>query len=137
MAARIWAKWVKIPKLGFLSFLKFGSLVFLAILYNDSLQQCLTSRRRQIHEKKIWGFKFGPKGPKSCLKLDFLPFSHVCSLFFFEMHTMIACNNVLHLVKVNLTKKIFGDQILTKTGQNQPQSYFFCHFLKFGSLVFL
>ena len=33
------------PKLGFLSFLKFGSLVFLEIAYSDSLQQCITSNR--------------------------------------------------------------------------------------------
>ena len=31
------------PKLGFFLFFKFGSLVYLEIAYNDSLQQCLTS----------------------------------------------------------------------------------------------
>ena len=29
-----------------------GSLVFLEITYNDSLQQCLTSNKGKAHEKK-------------------------------------------------------------------------------------
>ena len=33
--------------------LKFGSLVFLDIAYNDSLQQCLTSIRGKIYKKKF------------------------------------------------------------------------------------
>ena len=40
----------KVPKSGpklvlFLHFLKFASLVFLEIAYNDSLQQCLTKKK--------------------------------------------------------------------------------------------
>ena len=38
-------------KLGFCCFLRFGSLVFLGIAYNGSLQQCLTSRRSKTHKK--------------------------------------------------------------------------------------
>ena len=34
-------------------FLKFGSLVFLEIACNDSLQQCLTSSRGITYEKKF------------------------------------------------------------------------------------
>ena len=66
MAARIWAKWAKFwPETRFFCyFLKFGSLVFLEMACNDSLQQ----------------------------------------------------------VEVKLTEKIFGDQILAKTGQNQGQN---------------
>ena len=41
-------------KLGFSHFLKFSSLVFLEITYNDSLQQCITSSRGKAH-KKIFG----------------------------------------------------------------------------------
>ena len=37
----------------FFYFLKFGSLVFLEIAYNVSLQQCLTSSRGEIHEKYL------------------------------------------------------------------------------------
>ena len=34
-------------------FLKFGSFVFLQIVYNDSLQQCLTSNRGKTQEKNF------------------------------------------------------------------------------------
>ena len=61
--------------------LKFGSLVFLDVAYNDSLQQCLTSSRGKIHEKNFWP-KFLPKGPKSGSKLGFLSFSQVWFLSF-------------------------------------------------------
>ena len=37
----------------FCHFLKFGSLVFLEIAYNDSLQQCLISSRGKTHKKKF------------------------------------------------------------------------------------
>ena len=39
-------------------FLEFGSLVFLEIVYNDSLQQFLTSSRGKSHEN-IWGPNLG------------------------------------------------------------------------------
>ena len=66
----------------FRQFLEFGSLVFLEISYNDSLQQCLTSSNGKTHEKKNWEFKFGPKEPKSDPKLFFLSFYHVWLLSF-------------------------------------------------------
>ena len=40
-------------------FLKFGSLVFLEIAYNDSLQQFLTFSRSKICEKSFWGPSLG------------------------------------------------------------------------------
>ena len=54
----------------FCYFLKFDSLVFLEIAYNDSLQQCLISNRSKFHEKKL-----GQNRSKSGPKLGFLPFS--------------------------------------------------------------
>ena len=63
------------PKLGFSYFLKFGSLVFLEITYNDRLQQCLTSRRGKTHEKKNSETKFGPKTSQSQ--------AHNCFFFLF------------------------------------------------------
>ena len=61
---QICARWAKIgPKIGFLPFVKFSSLVFLEIIYNDSLQQCITSSWGKTHEKN-WeggGSKFGPE----------------------------------------------------------------------------
>ena len=59
--AQIWGKWAKIePEIRFFPhFLKFGSLVFLEIACNDSLQQCLTSSRGITYEKKFWGPNLG------------------------------------------------------------------------------
>ena len=60
----------------FCRFLKFGSLVFLEITYNDSLQQFLTSSRGKIHTKnlgdQIWAFflcMFYPSKGKTCKKI--------------------------------------------------------------------
>ena len=44
-------------------FLKFGSLFFLEMAFNDSSQQFLRSSRGKITKKKA-GPKFGPKGAK-------------------------------------------------------------------------
>ena len=84
-AAQIWIKLAKIgPKTRFFyHFLKFGSLVFLQLAYNDSLQEFITFSR------------------------------------------------------VTPTKKVFGDLIWAKTGQNLVQNQVFCHFLKFSLLVLL
>ena len=46
----------------FCHFLEFKSYVFLEIEYDDSLQQCLTSNKSKIHEKKNWGPNLGQKG---------------------------------------------------------------------------
>ena len=50
------------PKLGLCHFLKYCSLVFPDITYADSLQQCLTSSRDKIHEKKFLGPNLGQRG---------------------------------------------------------------------------
>ena len=39
----------------FCHFLKFGSLVFLEIAYDDSLEQCLTTSNCKTNEKKLAG----------------------------------------------------------------------------------
>ena len=59
----------------FCHFLKLGSLVFLVIIYNNSLEQCLTCSRGKTYEKKIRRLRFELKGPKSVSKLGFLSFS--------------------------------------------------------------
>ena len=68
LTAWTWAKWTKIvpDSKFFCQFLKFGSLVFPEIAYNDSLQQCLTSSKCKTHKKigvQIWakGAKIEPK----------------------------------------------------------------------------
>ena len=70
------------PKLGFCHFLKFCSLVFLEIVYNDSLQQCLTSSIEIRSTKKNLEPKCESKGPKLGLKLGFLSFSQVLFISF-------------------------------------------------------
>ena len=73
------------PKLGsklVFCHLKFGSLVFLEIVYSDRLQQFLTSSGSKIHEKSLWGPNLGQKGPKSGPELAFLPFSQVWFISF-------------------------------------------------------
>ena len=59
----------------FCNFLKFGSLVFLEIAYNVSLQQYITSSRGKAHKKKLWGPNLGQNGLKSGPKLGFCHFA--------------------------------------------------------------
>ena len=70
--AQIWGKGGQnqIRNQVFCHFLKFGSLDFLDIAYNDSLQQCIISSRGKTHEKNFWGPNLGQNGPKSGLKLQ-------------------------------------------------------------------
>ena len=70
------------PKLVFFHFLKFCSLVFFQIAYNDSLQQCITSSRDKSHGKNILGPNLGQNEPKSGPKLGFLPFSQAWFISF-------------------------------------------------------
>ena len=63
MAAQIRAK-MRPETRFFYHFLKFGSLIFLEITYTDSLQQCLTSSRGKIHEKKFLGPNLGQRSQK-------------------------------------------------------------------------
>ena len=51
LAAQIWAKWAKIKSETEFFTGMFGSLAFLEIAYNKSLQQCLTSSRGITDEK--------------------------------------------------------------------------------------
>ena len=113
-------------KLGFFHFLKFGSLVFREIAYNDSLQQCLTTNRCKTCKKMFWGPKFGPNRAKSGPKLGFLTYFQVWFISFPGNYIEIA----QLLVEVKPIKKTLG-------GANCVQNQDFCHFLKAISLVFL
>ena len=120
----------------FFHFLKFGSLVFLEIAYSESLQQCLASSTGKIHEKYFCA-QISVERAKIRPKTGFFPiFSSVVYQFFLKLHTMIACNNLQHLLEVKSMEK--KKKIGTPNfGQVRPKTRFFCHFLKFGSLVFL
>ena len=69
--------------------------------------------------KNIFGAQIWAKEAKICPETRFFCyFLKFGSLVFLEM----ACNDSLQQVEVKLTEKIFGDQILAKTGQNQGQN---------------
>ena len=122
----------------FCQFLQFVSLAFFEIAYNDSLQQCLTSSRGKIHEKKFRGPKLGPKlGFSLFSKVRFIRL-HQFSLAFFE----IAYNNRLQQCLTSYRgetheKKFFGTKFWPKRVKIRSKISFFCHFLKYGSLAFL
>ena len=86
------------PKLGakmvFGHFLKFGSIVFLEIAYNDSLQQCIISSRGKTHEKNFW-IQIWAKQAKIGSKISFFViFSSLVHQFCCKLHRMIAWNDV-------------------------------------------
>ena len=93
----------------FCNFLKFGSLVFLEIAYNDNLQQCITSGRGKTYEKKIGGPNLGQNRPPKIR--FFATFSSLLHQFFFKLHSLVAWNSVYLLVEVKPTKKIWRLQI--------------------------
>ena len=120
------------PKVGFLPFSQvFCLLIFLESVYNDSLQQCPTYNGGKIHEKKNWGSKIVPKGPKSGQKLGFLPFFQVW-LVFLE----IAYNSLQQCITSSRGKTHEKNNWGPTLGLNRSKpdpNYFYCHFLKFPS----
>ena len=65
------------PKLGYLSFFMFDTLVFIEIAYNDSLQQCITSVRKKLSQKSFGEKIWVKTGQNQAQNLFFLPFSQV------------------------------------------------------------
>ena len=141
--ARIWGKWAEIwPKT---RFLKFGSLVFLDIAYNDSLQQCITSSRGKTHQKNPYKNFWGPNLGQRCQNRPgtrfFFHFLKFGTFVFLE----IAYNNSLQQCITSSRGKIhqknhikfFGAQIWAKDAKIGLELSFLFHFLRFGSLVFL
>ena len=122
----------------FCHILKFGSLVFFEIVYNDSLQQFLTSSRGKIHKKKILGPKFGPKGPKSGPKLVFCNCLKFGSLVFLEIAYNDSLQQCVTSSRDKTQEKNFWGPNLGQNGpKSGPKLVFFPHLFKFGSLVFL
>ena len=87
--------------------------------------------------KKIFGPKFRPKSPKSGPKLGYLSFFMFDALVFIKIEYNDSLQQRITSIRKKLSQKGFGEKIWVKTGQNQAQNLFFCHFLKFGLLVFL
>ena len=80
-----------VPKLDFCHFLKFGSLVFLEIAYNDSLQQCITSSRGKILKKSFGDQIWAKIRLKTRFSVIFWSLVHYVCL---KLNTTVACNNV-------------------------------------------
>ena len=78
---QIWAK-IRPETRFFFHFLKFGSLVFLEIAYNDSFQQFLTSSRSKTYKKNFGGPNLAQNRSKLGPKLSFLSFSQVWFIIF-------------------------------------------------------
>ena len=92
-----------VPKLGFCLFLKFGSLVFLEIAYDDNFQQYLTSSTSKIYEKNFWAQILAKEtkiGAKTKFFWHFLKFG---SLVFFE----IANNDSFHQYLTSSRGKVY------------------------------
>ena len=112
----------------FCHLLKLGSLVFHEIACNDSLQQFLTSITGKIHKKTFGDQIWAQIRPKIRF---FAIFSSLVHQFSLKLHRMIAWNNVSILVQVKPAKQV------AKQAKIGSRINFFCHFLKFGLLVFL
>ena len=78
------------------------------------------------------------KGSKIGLETRFFcHFLKFGSLVFLEIAYSDSLQQCITTRRGKTHEKIFGDQLWIKTDQNQAQNLFFCHFLKFGSLVSL
>ena len=100
------------------------------------MQQFLTSSRCKVYEI-FGGPKFGPKGLKSGPKICFYHFLEFSSLVFLESAYKYSLQQSLTSSRCKFHEKMFWDPNLGQRGESQVPKYVFCHFLKFGSLVFL
>ena len=97
-------------KLGFLQFSQVWFISFPWYCIHDSLQQCLTCSTNKIHEKNLGdpnlfqGSKIGPQ------TRFFAIISSLVHYFSLKLYTMIACNNVYHVVGVKCMEK-FGPKL--------------------------
>ena len=108
----------------FRHFLEFGSLAFLEIAYNDSLQQCITSRRDKNYEKNLRDSNLDQNRPKIRF---FAIFLSLLDQFSFKLDRMIAYTNVQLLLVVEFTKKIWESKFWSNGSKSGP---------KFGLLSF-
>ena len=100
-------------------FLKFGSVVFLEIAYNDSLQQFLTFSRSKICEKFFLGPSLGWRDPETRF---FAIFSSLVHKFSLKLHTK-------DLVDVKPPKKNWGPKLAIIRSKTR-------YFAIFSSLVY-
>ena len=116
--------------------LRFSSLLFHEILQDDSLEQCPTACRGKTRKKNFEGPNLGQTCQNWVENQFFSIFSSLLHQFLFNLHRMIAWSNVKLLVEVKPAKK-WEVQYWVKWAKEHAQNQFFCHFFKFGSLVFV
>ena len=80
---------------------------------------------------------FRPKGPNSVSKLGFFHFLKFGSLILLEIACSDSLQQCLTCSRAKIHEKKFWCPNLGQRGQNLSRNQVFCHFLKFGSLVFL
>ena len=88
--------------------------------------------RGNIHEKNLWA-QIWAKDFEVRAETRFWPFLKFDSLVFLESTYNDSLQHCIKSSKDKTHTKNWGP----KLGQNQAQNQVFCHFLKFGSLVFL
>ena len=99
-------------KLGFCYFRKFGSLVFLYIAYDDSLEQCLTTSRGETYEKNCWGGG------------DWAHFVKFAWLVFFDIAQNCSLGQFLTSSKVETSKKVLWPKLKVSQMSSGIQSNF-------------
>ena len=116
----------------------FRSLVFLAVAYSDSLQQCLTSSRSKTHVKRFWYPNLCQRGQNRQETSFFCHFLKFVLAVFFKISDNNSWQQCLTSSRGKIQKKYFWSPNLAKETKIRPKTRgFFCHSLKFGSLVFL
>ena len=118
----------------FCHFLRFGSLFFLKIAYSDTLQQCVTSSRGKIHEKRFWT-QIWVESVKIGSKIKFFAIFLSLSVIF-SIGQNDNSEQCLITSRGKTHKKKLGAQIWAKWPKIGPNIRFFVTF-KFNSLVFL
>ena len=119
----------------FCNFLKFGSLVFLEIAYNDNLQQCLTSCRGRICEKKFRGLNLDQRDQNRVRKQVFCHFIKFVSSVFLEIaynDSLQQCitSSISKTHKQNFWRPNMGQKVRPKI------SFFASFFLPVGFISF-
>ena len=117
----------------FVNFLEFGSLDFLEVAYNDSLQQYLTSCKITTHKKIFFGAQILAKWAKIEPKVSF--FWHILkfrSLVFLGIAYSDSLQQCLKSIRGKTLKKNWGPKCWPKSDQ---KLVFLCHFFKFGIWV--
>ena len=117
----------------FCHFLKFGSLVFLEIACNNSLQHCLISSGAKIHEKRFCSPNFCQRGQNRAQNQVFCHFLKFGSLVFLKIAYSDSLLQCLTSSTVKILKKIFRDQTWVKMAKSGPK----LSFLSFSQVWFI